>query len=215
MFKGNVLGVILSGLLILSSGVSTAATLGLTTDSPRLGASDALMDYFEFSTDGDLSSFGSLIDSAVGVSPAGLAEISFGFGFDLLNPTVGGSGGFDIFDNSGIFLAGDLLAVGFREDLIELQFNNLTGFSASSFNASVLLEVLFDEPLGLNPFESLSDGSTYSGQLHLSNVISAVPVPATFYLMLLALGLLSWFELNKQKGPCKRPGQIRSSVKSV
>ncbi|SIO45964.1 VPLPA-CTERM protein sorting domain-containing protein [Rhodovulum sp. ES.010] len=162
-----------------------AASLGLPTGAPSLSSSAAFIDYIEFAPDGDLSTFGAAVDSTDGVSPTGLTEIGFGVGFSLADPTAEATGGFDVFDEDGLFLAGDLLAVGFTEDVIEFRFGNLSGSGAGAFGSSVLALIAFDDPLGANPFDSFADGDFYSASITISNV---VPLPAGLALLLGGLG---------------------------
>ena len=183
--------ILLAGALaLIVPTLSSAASLGLTTVGPTLEASFAGIDYLEFGTDGDLSTFGAEVDFTDGVSPVGLTEIGFGFGFSLAAPTVGATGGFDIFDEDGFFLGGTLIAVGFTDDVIGLQFGNLGGAGAGSFGASVLALISFDDLLGPDPFASLVDGEFYPASITVSNVVAvvaAVPEPATLLLVLTAL----------------------------
>jgi len=172
-----------------------AAPLGLSTGSPTLGASFAFIDYLEFGPDGDLSTFGAEVDFTDGVSTTGFTELSFGVGFSLADPTSGATGGFDVFDDNGLYLAGSLFAVGFSDDLIELQFDNLLGAGTGSFGSSVLASIAFDDALGSNPFVSLIDGEFYTASITLSNVaddVASVPLPATLSLFLSGLFFLSW-----------------------
>lgn len=188
--------ILLAGALALSVPTfSFAASLGLTTVAPTLKAGLATIDYLEFGPDGDLSTFGAEVDFTDGVSPVGLTEIGFGVGFSLTNPTLGATGGFDIFDEDGFFLGGDLIAVGFSNDVIELQFGNLMGAGAGSFGASVLALIAFDDQLGPDPFASLVDGEFYPASITVSNVRAvdaAVPEPATLLLVLTALAGSGW-----------------------
>jgi hypothetical protein len=110
---------------VLAYGPAGAATLGLETTVPKIETSFALIDYLEFGGDGDLSTFGAEIYFTDGVAPSGFTEISFAVGFSLSDPTSGATGGFDVFDEDGLFLDGDLKAVGFTEDTIELEFDNI------------------------------------------------------------------------------------------
>lgn len=174
---------------------ATAAALGLTTQGPTLGSSFAFVDYLEFGGDGDLSSFFNSIDSSSGVTPVGFTDLSFGVGFSLATPTVGATGFFDIFDDNGQFLAGDLLAVGFTEDVIELQFNNLIGSAAGSFGSSVLTLITFDDPLGPNPFDSFLDGDFYTASVSISNVVT-VTEPTILSMFILTLLLMGFTRLR-------------------
>ena len=194
--KKNMLKSLFGSILIFVSIGSNAqaSMLGLDTEPPTIESSFAVIDYFEFLSDGDLSTFGAVVDFVDGVSPNGLTEIGFGVGFDLSNPTVGATGGFDVFDQNGLFLGGNLEAVGFSGDLIEFQFGSLVGAAAGSFNTSVLMVIAFDDALGPNPFDVLVDGSFYDASVSISNVreTSQVPVPATLPLILAALVALLW-----------------------
>ena len=176
----------------LGAGQAVAATLGLTTEAPTRSSSMAFIDYLEFGTDGDLSTFGAEVDATDGVSPVGFTEIGFGIGFSLADPTTGATGGFDVFDEDGLFLAGDVLAVGFTEDVIELQFGNLNGSGVGSFGSSVLAQIAFDDPIGANPFESFVDGEFYSASITISSVgddsVAPIPLPAGLPLLLVGMG---------------------------
>jgi hypothetical protein len=170
-----------------------ATTLGLTTQGPSLDSSFAFVDYFEFGTDGDLSSFGGIIDSSSGVSPFGFTGFSFGVGFSLSDPANTATGGFDVFDENGLFLGGDLAAVGFTENVIEFQFDHLTGAAAADFGSSVLMMISFVDQLGTNPFGGLVDGTFYDTAVHIASVASStatVPAPQTLVLCALALVLM-------------------------
>lgn len=195
--------VLLTGSLVLAVPTQGfAASLGLTTAAPTIEASSASIAYLKFGSDGDLSTFDATVDLTNGVSPAAPASIGFGVGFSLADPTVGATGGFDIFDANGSFLGGDLMAVGFLEDVIELQFGNLVGAGAGSFGASVLARIAFADPLGANPFASLVDGSSYAASITLSNIaaVRSVPVPATLPLLLTALIGLGCGERWRRQG---------------
>ncbi len=184
-------------LLLSISITTTAATLGLTTGNPTLESNSTTIDYLEFGGDGDLSSFFNSIDSSNGVTPIGLTDFSFGAAFPLATPTIGATGFLDIFDDNGQFLAGDLLAVGFTEDVLELQFNNLIGSAAGSFGSSVLALITFNDPLGLNPFSSLIDGDFYTASVNISNVIS-VSEPTVLSIFILILFLMSIVLLKRR-----------------
>jgi len=175
--------------LLLSLPLTTsAASLGLTIQGPTLGSSSITIDYLEFGGDGDLSSFGAGIDSSNGVIPLGINDLSFSAAFSLAAPTIGATGFFDIFDDSGQFLSGNLFAVGFTENVIELQFNNLIGSAAGSFGNSVLALVAFDDPLGLNPFNSFIDGEFYPASVDILNVVAEPTILSLFVLALLLMG---------------------------
>lgn len=202
--KNNTLGMLLGSIFVyitLVAGAS-ATSLGLSTESPIVESSFALVDYFEFGADGDLSAFGAEVDFVDGVSPVGLSEIGFGLGFSLAGPTAGATGGFDVFDQNGLFLAGDLAAVGFVDDIIELQYTNLSGSAAGDFGSSVLAIVAFDDALGTNPFDALVDGQSYVASISISRVVPAVSVPApgTLWLILpLVLGGRGLFRALRQR----------------
>ena len=173
-----------------------AATLGLTTQDPTLGSSAIIVDYLQFGGDGDLASFGAGIDSSNGVMPLGITDLSFDAAFPLATPTIGATGFLDLFDTNGQFLAGDLLAVGFTQNVIELQFNNLIGSAAGSFGSSVLALVTFDDPLGPNPFNSFIDGDFYDASVRILNVAS-VSEPAILSIFVLTLFLMGFTRLRR------------------
>lgn len=188
---------VLAGVITLGSfGAATAATLGLTTSTPTLESSFAFVDFLDLSPDGELSSFGAEVDFTDGASPTGFTTIDFAIGYALADPTTGLSGFLDVSDEDGQFLVGDLLAVGFTEDIIELQFGNLTGSGASLFSSSVLALIAFDDPLGANPFASFVDGDSYIASISISNV-ALIPLPAG--LPLLAGGLGALMVLRRRK----------------
>lgn len=60
--------------------------------------------------------------------------------------------------------------MGFTEDVIELQFGNLSGSGAGSFGASVLALISFDDPLGANPFRTIY----VFGSWHMPNFLITV-----------------------------------------
>lgn len=178
--------------MALLSGQASAATLGLTTETPHLSSSMAVIDYVEFGFDGDLSTFGAEVDFTSGVSPSGATKIGFGIGFSLADPPIGATGGFDILDEDGLFLSGDLLALGFTEDTIELQFGNLSGSGVEYFGSSVLALISFDDSLGTDPFAVLPDGASLGASIMISNVSSStvapIPLPAGLPLLLTSIG---------------------------
>ena len=182
---------------LLSIGLTTdtlAGSLGLDAETPVVESSAAVLDYFEFGGDGDLSTFGAVVDFVDGVSPNGLTEIGFGVGFDLLDPTVGATGGFDVVDEDGLLLGGDLTSVGFFEDVIEFVFSNLSGSAAGDFGTSVLAVVAFADALGPDPFSSLIDGQSYLASVSISRIAedATVPAPSALLLVLSALGFVRW-----------------------
>ncbi|MEP5758982.1 MAG: VPLPA-CTERM sorting domain-containing protein [Litoreibacter sp.] len=183
-------------------GMVSAATLGLTTEAPSLSSSAAFIDFLDFDPDGDLSTFGAEVDATDGLSPAGFTEISFGIGYALSDPMGNFSGGFDVFDEDGEFLAGDLLAVGFMEDVIELQFGNLNGSGSGDFGSSVLALISFDDPLGANPFTSFFDGDSLGASISISSVantsVAPIPLPAGLPLLLGGLGFLGFMKRRKK-----------------
>lgn len=184
---------LLAAAALFGAGSASAATLGLTTGLPSVSASQASVDFFVNDpvapVDGDLSTFGAVVDATNGVPVTGIAEIGFGVSYALSDPTSDLTGGFDVFDANGLVLGGDLFAVGFTEDVIELQFTNLTGSAAGSFGATVLMLIAFDDPfdeLGPNPFADLVDGLFYDASLTISNVVP-IPLPAGLPLLLTGL----------------------------
>lgn len=181
-------------ILIVNSMIPTirAMPLGLDTEAPFIRSSLASIDYLDFSPDGDLSTFGSVVDFTDGISPNGLSKIGFGVGFDLSFPTIGATGGFDIFDQNGLFLGGDIKALGFTDNIIQFQFGSLVGSANADFGSSILMTITFSDSLGANPFNSFVDGESYAASISLSRV-TAVPEPpslglvmSTFLMMLMA-----------------------------
>ena len=209
-------GFLFAGALAVSAmvgGATSAATLGLTTEAPSLASSTAFIDFFDFDPDGDLSTSGAEVDATNGTSPNGFTEIGFGIFYSLSDPTGDFGGGFDVFDDDGEFLAGDLLAMGFTEDVIELQFGNLSGSGVGDFGSSVLALISFDDPLGTNPFASLFDGDSLGASISISSVASTsvapIPLPAGFALMfsgLVGLGLFG----RKRRTACSATQSVPS-----
>ncbi len=187
-------------LFLSGTFTATATTLGLTTGNPTLESNFTIIDYLESGSDGDLSSFFNSIDSSNGVTPVAPTDLSFSAAFPLATPTIGATGFFDIFDDNGQFLAGDLFAVGFTEDVIELQFNNLIGSAAGSFGNSVLALVTFDDSLGANPFNSLTDGDFYTASVSISNVVSATVFEPNI-LALFAIGFIGLLVYRRSNKP--------------
>src|SRR5690606_40300467 len=109
--------------------------------------------------------------------------------FSLSDPTNTATGGFDVFDENGLFLSGDLAAVGFTENVIEFLFDHLTSAAASDFGSSVLMMISFADQLGANPFSGLIDGTFYDTSVNIARV---VPEPQTLVLCALALALMSF-----------------------
>lgn len=214
IMKKIIYNLLLTIALLLSTQLTaTAASLGLTTGNPTLGSSFAFVDYLEFGGDGDLSSFFNPIDSSSGVTPVGFADLTFGVGFSLATPTLGATGFFDIFDNNGLFLGGDLLAVGFTQDVVELQFDNLIGSAAGSFGNSVLALVSFNDPLGSNPFNSFVDGDFYTASISISNVVSEPTVLSIFILALFLMNFIRFMRRNAVAHATK--GKIHSFADKV
>ena len=185
-------GVLAIGLWFAAQPV-LAASLGLTTDTPRIVASDALVEFSDLGFGfGDLSSFGAVVDSTEGIALTDPAEISFGFGFDSFDPTDLPAGGFSIFDDFGFneVLSGDLVALGFMTDTIELLMNVTGGSAVGSFGPQVLLTISFNG-LGADPFAAfVDDGQTFAASLTVENVVDSnvIPLPAGLPLLLTALG---------------------------
>ena len=172
---------------LATTPAAQAAPLDLDTTTPMLTAAGAFVDFLSFDPDGDLSTFFAEVTTFDGIVSNAPADISFGVGFSVANPVTSFSGGLDIFDNVGVFLRGDIAAIGFAEDLIEFEFDNLSGPGIASFGNSVLLSIDFTDSLGANPFDSLVDGQSYEASLTLANV-AAIPTPAVLPLLLAGLG---------------------------
>lgn len=177
----------------LVGSMSQAATLGLTTTDPSVTASDSIVEVLECCGFNEVFGFDAVIDSSTGVTPNGLGLLEFGFDYNLSDPTGDFSGAFGIFDDDigdPEFLSGELIAIGFLEDVIELQFGNLLGRAAGDFNSSVLAVISFADPLGTNPLDSLADGDFLSASITISNVVAPIPLPAGLPLMLGGFGTL-------------------------
>lgn len=193
--KPIIAAAVLAAGTVFAGGQSTAATLGLTTEAPSLSASMAFIDYFDFGLDGELFTDIPEVDGLNGVAPNGFTTIDFVVGLSTADPTDTSDfafGGFlDISDEDGQFLVGDLLAIGFEENVIELQFDNLSGSGAGAFGSSVLALIAFDDPLGANPFAALVDGDSLGASITVSNVADVAPIPLPASVLLLLGGLAS------------------------
>lgn len=190
MNKTKLCAFLLAMLLLVAIPLTgSAASLGLTTGTPIITAGSTSVEYLDDVGFGaDLTNAFSLDTSVTAVDSvtfAGPADLTFTFfGFNPLDPMdltlpYSPSGGFDIVDDGSVFLQGDaVIDVGFREDAIEIQFGNLSGTGASIFGDSILLEVLFADPLGdPNPFNALQ-ANAYDASVTVSNVVpTPIPIP--------------------------------------
>jgi len=189
------------GLVIgLGASAATAATLGLVTSAPTIGA-EGDVEYLEFGPDGDVSMFGGVVTgSSLTTLDVPSAEMDFGIGFDLADPVGTASGGFSVFDAGGEYLSGDLLAVGFRSlgafrSLIEFQFGNLTGRGTFEWTDTLLMNVILPDPSG-DPFSFFVDGDVVAAQIGVFAVVGGgpspnpIPLPAGAWLLLVGLSSL-------------------------
>ena len=181
---------------VLWGTAAWAATLGPTTDTPTIEASGTV-DYFEFGPEGDLSTFGAdIYASTLKSLDASSAQLGFGVGFDLSDPGTDASGGFVIVDDLGLYLSGDLIALGYSGNgVIELQFGDLMRRDASEWTDTVLMTVIFNGVEG-EPFGSFFDGEFYDVDISIlivgpDNPVPAVPLPAAGWLLLGGLSALA------------------------
>lgn len=200
--------VILAVALLFFGGMAHAATLGLLTSAPTIGA-HGTVDYLEFDTDGDLSMFGAAAYvSSLTTLDVASAEVEFGIGFDLADPESDATGGFSVFDSMGAYLTGDLVALGFREfiggrSIVELQFGSLSGRGASEWTDTLLMNVIFDIA-GDDPFTSFFDGDFYDVELGIFAVVGSsepptqIPLPASGLLLVGAIGATLIFRRRHQ-----------------
>ncbi len=181
------------------TGVSQAATLGLTTSAPTIGATGSV-NYFEFGPDADLS----LLDGFATVSSltsldVPSSDVSFGVGFDAAHPEAGATGGFSVFDAQGLYLAGDLIDLGFRSfglrSIVELHFGSLSGRGTPEWTETLLMNVIFDRA-GDNPIAAFVDGDVFDVELGVFAVVGSpapppIPLPAAGWLLLGGLAALA------------------------
>ena len=191
--------------IALAGTAAQAATLGLLTSAPTIGAEGAV-DYFEFGPDGDLSMFGAPATvSSLTTLDVPSAEVEFAIGFDLADPENGSaSGGFAVTDSLGTYLFGDLLALGSRSfgatgGLIELQFDILGGRGAAEWTDTLLMNVIFRDS-GPDPFAFFMDGNFYDAEIGMFAVVGSVnpppdpapiPLPSSAFLLIGAMGILA------------------------
>ena len=194
--------------LSIASLSAQAATLGLATSAPTVGA-DGVVDYLEFGPDGDLSMFGVPVHTSSLTTIGAGAEVGFGIGFSLSDPESGASGGFEIYDDQGLYLSGDLLALGFRafrafDGLIELHFGSLTGRGVSEWTDTLLMTVIFDGT-GEDVFGSFFDGEFYDVEIGMFAVTSdapppsPIPLPDSAFLLLAGLGTMAAGRLSLKR----------------
>ena len=181
-----------------------AATLCLTLGDPFLESSTASSDFLQNGDEGDLSSFGGIIDSSAGVTLNGVAELGYFFAFDP-NDLGSAAAAFDIIDESNdVLLSDNLIDVGFRDNVVELLFDGLTGAAAGLFNTTALVEIEFDGLLGSDPFAFFEDGEAYATRIRVSNVltdVTPIPVPASLPLMMAAMGGIALLRRRKRAEP--------------
>jgi len=190
-------------------GMTSAATLGLITEEPILEASDVDLDYIEIDFGGtpdpdeaDLSGFGAPITSDMGlVSPlVDPASLEISLFYDLLDP-VGTAAGSVIVTDDFTFdelLAGDVVAVGFEDGLLELELGFLSGSLAPEFGAGALVEIFFGTGFG-DPFDTFVDGDFLLASAKIS-AIAPIPLPAGGALLATALVAAAGLR-RRQKAP--------------
>ena len=178
--------------LIFGAGTASAASLGLTTEAPSYSSSSAIVEFVDFGFgEGDLFSFGAIIDGFGGTAPADAENFDFSLAYSLADPTDAPGGGFFVTDAFfAPILSGDVVDVGFTTNTVEVLFGTLTGSGAAEFGAQVLLTILFDDALGANPFDNFEEFFPYGASLELASVADTaiIPLPAGLPLMLLAMG---------------------------
>jgi hypothetical protein len=183
---------------------ASAATLGLTTGDPTIVAEDATVVYSESDPTADLFTLGATIDVAQGIGGTLLSTLGFTLTFPIDDPLSPLFASLTIRnDAGGLFLGSvSLVALGFDDTLIELQFGDLSGAGVGDFGETVLLTILFGDllpqpqvasllsgQLGANPFDDLVPG-IYTADIEVANVLpntQVVPLPATLPLLGAAL----------------------------
>ena len=190
-----------AGFVLCGAMGAQAASLGLDTTDPVLTVDPANVTFSDLFGEGDLSMF-DLVTDISGLTTNGDVTLGFGVGFDLIDPTMALSGGFDLSDDDGLLLSGNLTATGFGDDVIELQFDSLSGSATGAFSDMVLLEIVFDPADGLSdaPFGNLEDLTTYMATVTLSNVgdLAPIPLPAGLPLLVVALGGFGWLRARQR-----------------
>ncbi|MGC9417982.1 MAG: hypothetical protein ACP5EN_03335 [Rhodovulum sp.] len=174
-------------LSVATAGVASAASLGLATKAlPVVDIVFAEAVYFETGGTGDLFWTAPALGLATAVPSASEAEFDIALTFDIANPYGSVTGALLSADRDGNpYLEGDLVAIGFQDDLLELLFGNLSGSAAPAFGSQALVELFFIGPVGADPLAGLSDLGVYD----LAGTIVA-PVPLPGGLPLLAGGVV-------------------------
>lgn len=171
---------------ITAADHADAAPLNYNLDGPTVEIPFAQADYIGSSGFGDLSMFfGEGLAS--GTSQAGGLFVSLILGFDPTAPAGTEVGSLFSADDDGAFLDGDVLETGFKDDVLQVLFGNLSGTAAADFGDFAILELVFVFPFaGTDPLTTLVDGTTYDVA---GTIYSATPIPLPAALPMLAAGL--------------------------
>lgn len=163
-----------------------AKPLNYVLDGPTIEIPVATADYFEAFGFGNLNMF--LAEGlASGTPQAGDLFVDLVLGFDPLAPAGTEFGSLFSVDDDGAFLDGDVLETGFKDDVLQVLFGNLSGTAAADFGTFAILELVFVFPFaGTDPLTTLVDGTTYDVA---GTIYSATPIPLPAALPMLAAGL--------------------------
>lgn len=194
--------------LAIGVGAQSVAAAGLdvTLVDPTIEASQAEVFYSVIGgTQGDISIFSAPVTGLTGVLFGMPGTVDLGIQYDLAAPDLTVTGGFSVYDDTfAPVLSGDVVKIGYGEDMIELLFDTLQGSAAASFSSQALMRIVFAVALdptvdGDNPLDGLVDFGDYDVSVTISNVAtSEVPVPAGLPLVLTSAAALAWVGRRKR-----------------
>lgn len=191
-------GVLVAGLSTVPAG---AVTLGLATAPPSLAFDGAIVEFDEFLGTATLSGFGILATGSDGITPTGDTFLLFNLLLDSADPTLDPIGGFEISDDTGTLLEGEVTAIGFTQGIIEAAFGPISGSEAAGFPLGALATFDFGTQLPSdNPFDDLAPGAGGPTALTADiGVEAVVPLPVAGWMALAGYGILGLLALRRRR----------------